>query len=155
MDRCLNCIQADEEHHSRKPEDWIRSALRLLTNCCGDPEEDGSADENQAQVVAKLPVSMVINMIGTSTKRMEAISLIYNLGSCNGRAGFQTNKTSNYTYIYPEHLRALAVSDGLVSHLWSVLEDLSKAEQIDVRLLSPICEMLMWAPEGTMPDIDR
>jgi hypothetical protein len=134
-------------------EDWLRSALRLLTNCCADPEEDGSAEENRAKVIERLPISFVINTMNASTQRTEAVSLFYNIGSYDGRANLHSNARLIIAHSIIENFRTIAVSAGIISVLWKVLEDLSQPGSHDLRLLGPICEMLVWAPEGKRPRI--
>ena len=78
-------IRVDGVKRSPSTGPWLVSALRLLTNCCGDPEGDGSADANRAQVVAKVPIPMLISMMHASESQTEAVSLVYNIGVHDGK----------------------------------------------------------------------
>ena len=80
VEECLELLQMEDIHTSRHIGTEYVQAVRLLANCCGDPLDDGSADGNRAQVVAKLPIDNVLLMMQAPNQRVEAFALIYNVG---------------------------------------------------------------------------
>ena len=92
-------IQVDEGTPASCSETWLASALRLLTNCCGDPLGDGSAHPNRAQVVAKISISLLINMMNAPKYQTEAVSLVYNIGVDDGKSNSNIANPMLYTHV--------------------------------------------------------